>query len=281
MGYRQILLLLTVLLAWPAVSTADVNAKVYRQYQALLSDHLVEKTLPENGLVSAFDYDAALAGEGLMERLSAQEQALREFNPGELEGREASVAFWINAYNFFMLAQILSEQPEGALVSSVWDYGGRLNPFVDNVFERQRFNVGGQNYSLNDIEKGILLGQAYADKGWKDARVHFAVNCASVGCPPLRARVYTADNLETLLAENTRRAFNTGRHLRVEGDTLYLTELFKWYEDDFTQAAGSEQAFISQWATPAVAEAVKQTESIRYIDYDWRLNRPENFGALQ
>ncbi len=71
-----------------------------------------------------------------------------------------------------MLDQILTERPDGELVSSVWDYGGRVNPFVDSVFERKNFVVGGRNYSLNDMEKEILLGEEYASKGWKDARVH-------------------------------------------------------------------------------------------------------------
>jgi len=55
---------------------------------------------------------------------------------------------------------------------------------VDNVFEREKFVIDGEKYSLNQMEKEILLGQDYAERGWKDARVHFAVNCASVGCPP-------------------------------------------------------------------------------------------------
>ncbi|MGM0768196.1 MAG: DUF547 domain-containing protein [Pseudomonadota bacterium] len=203
-----------------------------------------------------------------------------EFDPGTMDGREESVAFWINAYNYFMLARILTERPDGELVSSVWDYGGRVNPFVDSVFERESFTIGGRDYSLNEIEKGILLGEEYADRGWKDARVHFAVNCASVGCPPLRNKLYTADNLDDLLTENTRRAFSTERHLRVDGDSLYVTELFKWYEEDFTETAGSERAFIEQWADPAVAERATETSSMKFIDYDWTLNSPENFSEL-
>ncbi|ERS86572.1 hypothetical protein Q667_16145 [Marinobacter sp. C1S70] len=263
------------------VTTADPNRSLFKGYQSLLASYVIEQRLPGGGLVSAFDYLAALNDNATPQLLARQRTLLQEFDPRTLDGREESVAFWINAYNFFMVFQILTERPGDELVSSVWDYGGRLNPFVDNVFERERFSVGGRDYSLDGIEKGILLGEEYADKGWKDARVHFAVNCASVGCPPLRAQLYTADNLEQLLEENTRLAFNTPRHLRVSGDTLYLTELFKWYEEDFRQAAGSAKAFISKWATVEIAALVKGSAAVDSISYDWALNRPENFPELE
>lgn len=65
-------------------------------------------------------------------------------------------AFWINAYNFFMVAHLLQERPDGGLVDSVWDYGGRYNPLRDNVFQRERFTVDGEAYSLDGIEKDTL-----------------------------------------------------------------------------------------------------------------------------
>jgi len=263
----------------PVLAWADINPGLYQEYQELLTKYLTEQTLPGNGLVSAFDYDAALADDELAKTLASQRQALEQFNPETLEGREESVAFWVNAYNFFMLAQILTERPDGELISSVWDYGGRLNPFVDSIFERKKFVVGGKRFSLDGIEKGILLGKEYQSRGWKDARVHFVVNCASVGCPPLRKQIYTADNLEAMLEENTRRAFNTPYHLRTSGDTLYGTELFKWYEQDFVEAAGSVRDFIDQWANDEVAVEVSRTSTLEYIDYDWSLNRPSNFST--
>lgn len=265
---------------WPGVVWADINSALYKPYQQLLSGYLMEDT-PDNGLVSAFDYQAALADTDLAKTLEQQRKTLAEFDTDTLEGKAESVAFWINAYNFFMLEQILTEQPDGKLVSSVWDYGGRVNPFVDSVFEREKFVIGGEGFSLNQIEKDTLLGDEYASRGWKDARVHFAVNCASVGCPPLRDKVYTAENLERLLAENTRRAFNTDRHLKVEGDTLYVTELFKWYEEDFKEASGSTKAFIEEWADSAVMEGVVGTSDIKFINYDWALNLRANFSEFR
>ncbi|WP_372986503.1 DUF547 domain-containing protein [Marinobacter sp.] len=268
-----------VLTLVPVLAWADINPGLFREYQGLLTEYLTEQTLPGNGLVSAFDYEAALVDDRLAKTLASQGKALEQFNPETLDGREESVAFWINAYNFFMLAQILTERPDGELVSSVWDYGGRLNPFVDSIFERKTFVIGDERFSLDGIEKGKLLGKDYQSRGWRDARVHFAVNCASVGCPPLRQQIYTADNLEAMLEENTRRALNTPHHLRISGDTLHGTELFKWYEQDFVEAEGSVRSFIQRWASDGVADQASDTSELEYIDYDWSLNRPSNFST--
>ncbi len=279
------LLLLLVGLLWPtgipaSAASNDAISAVYAPYAELLSDFLVEKDLPDDGLVSAFDYEAALADEATDQRLQRQHEMLAAFDTDTLNSREKAIAFWLNAYNFFMLAQILEERPGGSLITSVWDYGGRINPLRSNIFERELFDVGGQKYSLDGIEKGILLGDQYKQRDWFEARVHFAVNCASVGCPPLRQQIYTPDNVDHLMSENTRRAFNTPRQLRVEGNTLYLTRLFDWYEDHFTREAGSIREFIQAYADQTVIEDIQQADIIRHITYDWSLNKPANFDEF-
>ncbi|MDX1588899.1 MAG: DUF547 domain-containing protein [Oleiphilaceae bacterium] len=276
--------LLTALLLMTAMAVADdkatLNERVFAPYAALLEQHLQEKTLDNDGLVTAFDYQGALQAPQTETRLEKQDRQLAQFDPDQLDSREQAIAFWNNAYNYFMIQQILTNLDGGEPVSSVWDYGGRYNPLSKSVFEREKFDIGGKKYSLNTMEKGILLGEEYSEKGWKEARVHFTVNCASVGCPPLRKTLYTAENIDALMTENTRRAFNTPRHLRVEGNTLYLTELFKWYEKDFVQEEGSVKDFIRAYADEAVIEKIEGTDSIRYIEYDWALNKPGNFPEI-
>ncbi|MFL1485583.1 DUF547 domain-containing protein [Marinobacter sp. LN3S78] len=269
-----------LLLVAPALALATDNASLFQHYQTLLERHLTEQELPGDGLVSAFDYEEALRQEDTQTLLGQQADALAAFDPAGLAGKARSVAFWINAYNFFMIHQILTERPDGELVSSVWDYGGRLNPFRDNIFQRSLFTIGGQDYSLDQMEKDILLGEGYQQRGWMDARVHFAVNCAAVGCPPLRKAIYTEDNLETLLTENTRLALNTPRHLTIDGSTLRLSAIFDWYRMDFGEEAGSVRSFIRQWADTDVGARANQTNAIDYIDYDWALNQPDNFPEL-
>lgn len=260
-----------------AFADDDGVAGVYQPFSEILEHHLIEKDLDNDGLVSAFDYRAALDDTDTTELLGRQRARLAEFDIDTLETREQAIAFWLNAYNFFMIAQVLEEKPGGELIDSVWDYGGRVNPFRASIFEREQFNIGGENYSLSGMEKGILLGDAYKEKGWKEARVHFSVNCASVGCPPLRADIFTPDNVDEVMTENTRRAFNTERHLRVDGDTLHLTSLFNWYESHFVNEEGSIHEFIKAYADEDVADKVAATRRIRILDYDWSLNSPENF----
>ena len=259
----------------------DPVSEVFGIYAGLLERHLLEKDLENDGLATAFDYRGALKRDDTMVLLDRQRQKLARFDVSLIDSPETGNAFWLNAYNFFMIAHILQERPGGKPVTSVWDYGGRYNPFRSNIFARELFEVGGRRYSLDQMEKEILLGNAYREKGWAEARVHFAVNCASVGCPPLRRQIYDPENVDDLLTENTRRAFHTHRHLRVDGVTLYVSSLFDWYKADFDREEGSPMAFIRKYADRRVIERVDGTERMRFIPYDWTLNAPENFPEFR
>lgn len=254
--------------------------EVYEPYDKLLDKYLIEHTLEGGGLVSAFQYWQAMKDSKTFELIEAQKKRLTDFDTTSLQNRERAVAFWLNAYNFFMISYII-ENPKknGEIIDSVKDYGSLLKPY--KVFEQAVFDIGGEKYSLNEIEKAILLGQDYQRRGWKDARIHFAVNCASVGCPPLRRAIYEPATLEALLTENTRRALKTSRHLRFDNDVLYVSKVFDWYESDYVQAAGSVRDFLVEYTDPQLHERIKQAREIRYIDYDWSLNRPHNFAELK
>jgi hypothetical protein len=261
----------------PAAAPLDLES-LYAPYQEILDAHLIEKKLDGGGLVSAFDYAAAMADPATEARLVAQKKALAAFDPEQLDDRTVATAFWINAYNFFMIQHILENPRNGEPVDSVKDYGSLFNPY--KVFGLEIFKIGGRDYSLDAIEKGTLLGDAFAERGWKDARVHFAVNCASVGCPPLRSTVYTADNVDALLDENTRRALATPYHLQRDGDTLRLSQLFEWYEADYLAEADSIRDWLLRFADDATAAKIRGTNTIDYIRYDWALNRPENIPEI-
>lgn len=275
----RLMLALVLMAGAHAHSADDVMRELFAPYQSLLEHHLEERDLPHAGLVTAFDYAAAVAVTETAALLAEQRSRLAEFDPQSLATRDAGVAFWLNAYNYFMIDYVLDNPQRGEIVGSVRDYGSLFNPY--RVFRRSVFEVGGRQYSLDEMEKDILLGDDYKSRGWKDARVHFAVICASVGCPPLRRAIYLPSTLEGMLAENTRRALSTERHLRAEGGTLYLTPLFDWYEADYVEEAGSVRDFILAHADERVRRQVESNAAIRFVDYDWNLNRPTNFPEFQ
>jgi hypothetical protein len=280
MSPRHALLTLAAsLLSTLAASSAATGEReaLFEPYARLLEAHLQELETAHGGLVTAFDYRAALEDPATAELIRRQNAALATFDPGALDDdRWAATAFWINAYNYFMLAHVL-ENPhrDGGPVRGVLDFGSLINRH--RVFQRDLFDIGGAKYSLDGIEKGILLGKQFTERGWKDARVHFAVNCASVGCPPLRRATYTAANADALLNENVRKALRTPRHLRVEADRLYLSRLFDWYAADFAAASGSVREFVMSHVEDSDRAAIEATRRIVFIDYDWALNAPANF----
>jgi len=270
-----VLSILMVLIAKPAVCD---DTSFYAPFQTLLDRHLNEQSLPCGGLISWFDYEGALASISTASLLKTQDERLAEFDPDTLGTRERALAFWTNAYNYFMIQHLLTHPENNQPVASVRDYGSLFRPY--RVFGLKRFNVGGEDHSLREIELDILLGDDFAKRGWKDARIHFAVNCASVGCPPLRKTLYSAASLDAMLTENTRLALDTPIHLTQDNQTLRLTELFDWYEDDFIDHSGSVLEFIAAYGSTSAIKAANNTDRITFIDYDWRLNTVENFSEL-
>lgn len=278
-SWRILLMLVLCSAGGQGSADADEIGALYMPFQQLLDRHLSETPLPDGGLISAFDYAAALGDESTGALLAEQDRRLAETRPDPDWRREQALAFWINAYNYFMIAHILRNPDDGRPVDSVRDFGHLFDPYA--AFGRDLFEVGGDDYSLRQIELDILLGEDYAERGWKDARIHFMVNCASVGCPPLRREVYDAANIDRYLAENTRAALATPLHLRRDGHRLNVTSLFDWYRDDFVEAAGSIEDFIESHGGLAAREALRGHDEIGFIDYDWSLNSPENFEALK
>ncbi len=254
------------------------GAQNFEPFQNILNRHLQVSELPGGGLQTAFDYDAAKTTPDTLKDLQKQTEILAKFDTQSLTSKNSATAFWINSYNFFMIKIILEQGFDGKSlkINSVKDLGSFFSPY--KIFKEEINNVGGKKMSLDQIEKGTLLGNEYKKKGWKDARIHFAVNCASVGCPPLLKTTYEAKSLDQTLDSNIQKAFNTNRHLHLKGKDLYLTHLFKWYKDDFIEAAGSVKAFIKKYLENDSLEArVDGAEDIEYIEYDWNLNRPQNF----
>ena len=167
-------------------------------------------------------------------------------------------ALYLNLYNAAMLRAVFEHYP----LESVKDIG--LLPF--SIFKKKFIALGDARVSLDRLEKGILL------KMYFDPRIHFAVNCASESCPPLRAEPYRGDRLEAQLEEQTRLFADSHRAARVNqvAHSVAYSELFKWYADDFS--VQNPARFLNRFRQSKLPIHY----AIDWLDYDWSLNAASN-----
>jgi hypothetical protein len=173
-------------------------------------------------------------------------------------------AFWANLYNAITVQVILDRYPVGSIrdirsTGAGLSVGGLIGPW-----KTKRVVVEGRNLSLDDIEHAIMRPT------FKDPRVHYSVNCASIGCPNLPRRAFRAASLEADLDANARAFINSPRGVRVVRDGVRLSSIYTWFKEDFgTQA--QLRAHLAKYAQPALAAQI-QTARILGHDYDWKLN---------
>jgi hypothetical protein len=186
-------------------------------------------------------------------------------HPDHFPARVDSLAYWINAYNAFVLKGVVDHYP----VKSVRDIKALFG-----FFSRTGFTAGGRTCTLNDIEHETLR------KVFQDPRIHAAINCASVGCPRLPQRAFWPQGLDARLEEEIRFFIREPRNVRIDRTepALHLSEIFKWYAEDFTGSRGVKEARITDCLMPYLPEEDRTflkahpDLKIRYIDYDWALN---------
>ena len=252
--------------AWAAASpTALLDAGL----SAFLGRHV---TWNAEGTNTAVDYAGVRRERAELQRLlnGFSRIAMAEFERWPLAARQA---FLINAYNVWTLA-LVADAP--ADTASIKDLGGLLQspwrkafiPFLD------------ETRSLDDIEHGLLRGAPEFD----EPRIHFAVNCASIGCPALRPEAFVMERWDAQLEDQTRRFLRDRTRNRVlERDPLRvgISSIFDWYGDDF-DSAGGVHGFLARYPdalglTTAEAATLRADDArIEFLDYDWRLNVAAN-----
>lgn len=187
-----------------------------------------------------------------------------ESRPDLFPTRAAAMAYWINAYNAFVLAAVVEAYPVGSVRDLKLGFG--------LFFKRARFVAGGRRLSLDDIEHGILRKQ------FADPRLHFAINCASASCPRLARAPYRAEALEAQLEAAARAFIGREENVWMRGDVLFLSRIFEWYEEDFARAAAGEGKagmvdYLARYLPEETAARLRQTKPrIEFYDYDWSLN---------
>ena len=233
----------SIILVSPGWSGTEVGNGLYGE---LLKDHV------KNGAV---DYQGFKNEEAKLDRYL---KTLEEVDTNRLS-RNEQFAFYVNAYNAWTIKLILSGYPG---IKSIKELG---SPFR-SPWKKKISHIDGEVFTLDNIEHDILRPR------FKDPRVHFAVNCASKGCPPLRSEPYDGRVLDQQLDEMTRAFINQPEMNRLEGSNLYISSIFKWFSKDFNKDV---IGFFLKYADGELKkglEANKEKIKIKYLDYDWSLN---------
>ena len=181
---------------------------------------------------------------------------------GDGLSRPEQFAFWTNLYNAKTIDVVLEHYP----VDSIRDIDISPGLFSNGPWGHKGLNVGGVALSLDDVEHGIMR------KIWNDPRIHYAVNCASIGCPNLATSAFTGANLEAQLDKAAAGYVGTPRGIQVSDGEVTLSSIYSWYGSDFGRNEAEILEHIRQYASPELKQQLQGIRSIDEFDYDWNLN---------
>lgn len=237
------------------------RAKPQKAFDHAVFDALLRAHVRPDGKV---DY------EGLSKKRRQLNRYARQLAGAKLNAlsRGERMALWINAYNAFTLQAVLVRYPR---LKSIRD--------LPDVWKRRSYNVAGKLYSLGEIENEVLR------KRFGDARIHFAINCASAGCPVLRREAYTGARLEAQLDNAVRGFINSPRGMRLRTETgpsgkqvlvVELSPIFQWYRDDFVKGGGDLIHYVRRYAgakNKKRLDPFARSNRVTFFTYDWSLNQ--------
>ncbi|MDX1656086.1 MAG: DUF547 domain-containing protein [Candidatus Competibacteraceae bacterium] len=176
--------------------------------------------------------------------------------------RDRQLAYWINLYNALTVKVVLDHYP----VESIRDIDISPGLFSDGPWGKKLIRVEGQSLSLDDIEHRILRPI------WQDPRIHYAVNCASIGCPSLAPEPFTATNAATLLDRKARRYINDPRGVAFKGGELVVSSLYHWFEEDFGGSEAGVLDHLRRYASGPLRARLEDMAGYHRHRYDWSLN---------
>lgn len=238
---------------WADFRNEDTRVIDHSPWQAFLDEYVTGKGEPEQTFV-AYQRVSPKALKALREYLARLQQLpVRTYN------RNEQLAYWINLYNAKTVELILSHYP----VASIRDI--RFGWFSGGPWKEKLLNVEGKPLSLDDVEHAILRPL------WRDNRVHYAVNCASYGCPNLSRTAFSATNVESLLQAGAIGYVNHPRGVTFNGNDAVLSSIYKWYAEDFGADFQSLKKHLMSFASPALAAKLESMSDADY-EYDWQLN---------
>ena len=248
--------------AWDASDETSVDRIDHGSWQNLLDRYL----RAHSSGINRFDYAALKASDKDITGLADYLAHLQSLDPREYSRAEQK-AYWINFYNALTVQVVLEAYP----VDSIRDISNSfLRGFIfPGPWEDMVAHVAGLDLCLDNIEHGILRPI------YRDNRIHYAVNCASLGCPNLLPTAFTAANTETLLDTGAREYVNHQRGVDfVDDDFIVISSIYDWFVEDF---GGSEEGAIKhliKYADQELVERLRNFEGSVDYDYDWGLNQP-------
>jgi len=182
-------------------------------------------------------------------------------NPSALSNSDR-LALYINAYNAYTVKLILDNFKDGKPVSSIKSLGG----FFSGPWKISFCRIGGEIYTLDNIEHDIIRPL------FREPRIHFAINCAAKSCPPLISIAYEGDTLEEQLDKNAVAFVNNKKFNRLDGSTLYVSKIFKWFAEDFNNDILRFVREHARGELKRTLESLGESVEIKYLQYDWSLN---------
>ena len=220
-------------------------------------DGILERYInPQQG-INLFAYGSVTPQDDAL--LSAYLRSLQQLTVTDLNGSE-QFAYWVNLYNALTVRVVLDHYP----VQSIKDISYSLT--AQGPWSEKLVTVEGYSLSLDEIEHEILRPI------FRDNRIHYAVNCASMGCPNLQTDAFTAENLGAMLDSAAQQYINHPRGVLASGDQLVLSSIYNWYQDDFGSTDAEVIEHLMLYAEPRLGSQIEAFSSISDYRYDWAIN---------
>jgi len=176
--------------------------------------------------------------------------------------RDEQLAYWINLYNALTVRVVLDHYP----VASIRDIKLSSGLFAAGPWDQKLVEIEGEEVSLNDIEHRIIRPI------WRDARVHYALNCASIGCPSLAPKAFIAETLDARLNEAATAFVNSPHGVQIAAGQITVSRIYDWFNEDFGTNDAAVFEHILKFASPELRAAMLAIGKINNVAYDWTLN---------
>jgi hypothetical protein len=260
-----------LIVAWPSPGVAAPSAELWAKWQA--HDDQSSATIDHSVWNRFLHSYVRIGSDGIARipyaRVAASDRDMLAIDLSRLSGlpisrysRREQFAFWVDLYNELTTKLVLDHYP----VASIMQVSISPGLFSFGPWGRKLITLEGEALSLDDIEHRILRPI------WRDPRIHYAVNCAALGCPNLQPEAFTAANTEALLERAARDYVNHPRGAAVAGGELTVSSIYVWYQADF---GGTDRAVIEHlkhYAQPGLAAALAGATRLAHDRYDWTLN---------